>query len=76
MKVKVGKVTHYFPKVEAAIIELEAGLKVGDKISIEAKDGTVVVKQAVKSMEVDRKPVKSGKSGDVIGLKVKESKVT
>jgi len=72
MKVKVGKISHYFSKVGVAVVELEGNLKVGDKISIENAAGDVIVEQTVDSMQVERAPVKAAKAGDSIGLKVSE----
>lgn len=60
--------THYYGKVNVAIVELSDGLRVGDKIKIAGKQDEF--EQAVSSMEIDRKPVEEAKAGDVIGLKV------
>ena len=67
---EVGKVTHYYGKIGVAIIELSAGLTVGDKIKIESN--RTEFEQAVDSMEVDHKPVTTARKGDVIGMKVRE----
>lgn len=66
----IGKVTHYYDKIEVAIIKLSAGLKEGDEIKI--KGNTTDFNELVKSMEVDHEKVKKAKKGDVIGLQVKE----
>ena len=66
----IGKVTHYFGKIGAAVVELSGALKVGDEIRIAG--GEVDFTQPVESMQIDHKPVDSAKSGDSIGLKVKE----
>ena len=67
---EVGKVTHYYGKIGVAIIELSAGLKVGDKIKVESN--RTEFEQTVDSMEVDHQPVNAAKGGDVIGMKVRE----
>lgn len=64
----VGKVSHYFTKIEVAIVDLTDGLKVGDEVSIEGP--TTSFTQKVKSMQIQHKDVKSAKAGDSIGLKV------
>ena len=64
----VGKVTHFFPKVSVAVVELSDTLKVGDKISIEGRGN--VVEQAVDGMEVEHKKIEVANSGDEIGMKV------
>lgn len=66
----VGKITHYFGKIEVGIIELSKGLKAGDTIHI--KGSTSDFEQVVDSMQVEHKDIEKAKKGDVIGLKVKE----
>lgn len=66
----VGKVTHYFGKIEVGIIELSKGIKVGDKIHI--KGNTTDFEQEVNSMQIEHQNIEKAKKGDVIGLKVKE----
>ena len=63
-----GKITHYFPKVGVAVLALNSELSVGDLIEIE-KEGSVV-KQEVKSMQIDHKAIQKAKKGTEIGLKV------
>ena len=65
---KVGKVTHYYDKIGVAVLDLTAGLKLGDKIKI-VKDAEEL-EQEVKSMQVEHKEVKSAKKGDSVGMKV------
>lgn len=64
----IGKVTHYFPHVRAAVIKLKAPLVVGDKVKI--KGHTTDFIQNVNSMQIDRVPIESAKKGDEIGLLV------
>ncbi|MDD5653354.1 MAG: hypothetical protein PHT31_04220, partial [Candidatus Omnitrophica bacterium] len=64
----VGKVTHYFPHVMAAVVKLKAPLNVGDRIKI--KGHTTDLAQAVTSMQMDRSPISVGKKGQEIGLQV------
>jgi len=47
----VGKVTHYFGKIEVGIIELSKELKVGDTIHI--KGSTTDFEQKVESMQIE-----------------------
>ncbi|MBW3023245.1 translation elongation factor-like protein [Candidatus Woesearchaeota archaeon] len=67
---RIGKITHFFPKINVAVIELEDTLKKGDKIVIEGHGNTA--EQTVESMEIDRKPVETAKKGQAIGMKVLE----
>jgi len=64
----IGKVTHYFPKVRAAVIKLKAPLAVGDVVKI--KGHTTDFQQAVTSMQIDRVPLDQAKKGQEIGLLV------
>jgi len=69
-EIKIGKVSKYFVHPEAAAIELEGGVKAGDTIHI--KGHTTDFEQEIESMEIENEPVKEAKSGDSIGIKVKE----
>ncbi len=64
----VGTITHYFPKVRAAVIKLKAELKLGDMLRI--KGHTTDLKQLVNSLQIDRVPVDIAKKGQEIGLLV------
>ena len=70
-KKKIGKITHFFPKISVAVVKLSAALKKGDKISIEGNDKAV--EQKVGSMQVEHKAIEKAKKGDAIGLKVKDA---
>ena len=66
---EVGTITHYFPKVKAAVIKLSSGsIKPGDDIYI--KGHTSDFKQKIKSLQVNHVPVEEGKKGQEVGLKV------
>ncbi|MFQ6010305.1 MAG: translation elongation factor-like protein [Candidatus Aenigmatarchaeota archaeon] len=66
----IGKITHYFPKVGVAVVELTDTIKIGDKISIEGRGN--VTEQTVESMEVEHEKIEIANAGDEIGLKVKD----
>ncbi|MDP2921921.1 MAG: hypothetical protein Q8O12_06130 [Candidatus Omnitrophota bacterium] len=67
---EVGVVTHYFPKVDAAVVKLtKAGLSVGDKIVI--KGHTSDFKENVESIQLDHAPIQNAEKDMEIGLKVK-----
>lgn len=65
----VGEVAHFFGKINVAALKLSAPLKVGDRISVEAKDGTAVLEQPVGSMQVNHQPVESAAAGDDVAIK-------
>lgn len=70
---QVGKITHFYDKINVAVIKLFAPLALGDKIKI--RGGEVEFDQRVDSMEIDHRKIEKAKKGDEVGLKiVKEAK--
>ncbi len=65
----IGKVTHYFPNVGVAVVALKGPLEVGKEIEFE-KNGEVLFKQKVKSMQIEHTVLQKAKKGQEIGLKV------
>jgi len=66
----IGKVTHFFSKINVAGIQLSDTIKVGDKISIVG--ATTNFDEDIDSMQIDNKSVTEAKAGDLIGIKVKD----
>jgi len=64
----VGKITHYYDKIQVAIVELFDDLKVGDNIHI--KGHATDFNQQVASIQKDHQNVSSASKGDLIGMKV------
>ena len=70
-EMQVGKVTHYFPKIGVAVVDVTDGsIKVGDEIHI--KGHTSDFKQKVKSMQIEQDKIDVAEPGQSIGLKVQE----
>ena len=70
MEDEIGKITHYFSKIDVGIIKLAKGkLKVGDTIRI--KGHTSDLTQEVNSLQMEHEPVDSISAGDEAGLRVK-----
>lgn len=67
-KKQIGKISHFFNKINVAVLELTTGLKVGDTITI--GEGEEAFEQKVKSMQIEHENIKKAKKGDSIGLKV------
>lgn len=67
---QIGTVSSYFSHVEVAAIKLSGALKVGDKVHI--KGHTTDFETAIKEIQIERKPVKTAKKGDHIGIKVSD----
>ncbi|MFB0566578.1 MAG: hypothetical protein ACETWK_13000 [Candidatus Aminicenantaceae bacterium] len=69
MEEEVGKITHYFSKINVGVLELSKGtIKIGDTIHI--KGHTTDFYQKVESMQVEHQPVDTAKPGEDVGLKV------
>ncbi len=69
MEEEIGKITHYFSKINVGVLELSSGnLQIGDTIHI--KGHTTDFYQKVESMQVEHKPVESAEPGEPVGLKV------
>ena len=66
----IGVISHFYPKISVAVIDLEDTLKVGDKISIERASGSF--EQTVDSMEIEHEKVQEAGKGQSIGLQITE----
>lgn len=67
----IGKVTHYYNKINVAIIDLTSGsIKIGDQLKF--KRGDQEFTQTVQSLQIDHKEVEEVKKGDEFGLKVEQ----
>lgn len=64
----IGKVTHYFDKIQVAAIELSDALKAGDKIHV--KGGQTDFEQMVDSMQIEHATVAVAETGQTIGMKM------
>jgi len=65
---EVGRVSDFFARPVVAGIDLNAPLKVGDKIHI--LGNTTDLEIVVESMEIQNQPVIEAKAGDAVGIKV------
>ena len=67
----IGKISHFFDKASVAVLDLDAILKVGDKILIEMHDGKSF-EMEVESMQIEHEQIKEAKKGQSIGMKTPE----
>ena len=68
-EIQVGKVIHYFPKLNVAIIEVtDFSIKIGDAIRI--KGFTTDFWQKVESMQIDYEKIEIAEPGQKVGIKV------
>lgn len=63
-----AEITHYFPKVRAAVLKLDRPLAIGDPVWI--KGPKTDFRQTVGSLQIDRKPIEKGRPGEEVGLEV------
>lgn len=69
-KAEVGKVTHFYSKINVAVVQLTAPLGVGDTILI--KGDTTNFEQTIDSMQIEHENIQRAEAGKAIGLKVKD----
>lgn len=67
---EIGRITHYFGKIEVGIIKLKSRLKVGDKIHIKGVHDDFT--QVVTSMQYNHKDILQAKGGLEVGIKVNQ----
>lgn len=67
---EVGKVTHFFARINVAVVELKTLISVGDRIVI--KGPTTNLEQTIESMEIEHEKVTRAEAGQSIGLKVND----
>jgi translation elongation factor EF-Tu-like GTPase len=65
---EVGKVAHFFSKINVAVIDVTGTISVGDEIFI--KGPTTDIEQTIDSMEIEHEKVKQATAGQSIGMKV------
>lgn len=64
----MGKITHWFDKINVAVIKLDGKLSKGDKIKI--KRGDEEIEEVIESMQIDHKDVDSAKKRDDVAIKL------
>ncbi|MFH1678996.1 MAG: translation elongation factor-like protein [Candidatus Omnitrophota bacterium] len=69
-EVEIGIVTHYYDHISVAIIQLSAGLKVGDNVHI--KGHTSDFTEEVSSIQIEHADIPEAKAGDSVGIKVNQ----
>jgi hypothetical protein len=66
--VEVGRITHFFSKIDVAVVELTAPLAVGDNILV--KGPSTDFEQVVESMQIEHKNIPIAEAGQSVGLKL------
>lgn len=65
---EVGKVAHFFSRINVAVIDLTDSISVGDTIFI--KGPNTDIEQTVGSMEIEYKKIQQATAGQSVGMKV------
>ncbi|MFB3888030.1 MAG: translation elongation factor-like protein [Candidatus Bathyarchaeia archaeon] len=68
--VEVGHITHFFPRIGVAVLDLTAPLLVGDRILV--KGPSTDFEQTVESMQIEHKNIQRAEAGQSIGIKLAE----
>jgi hypothetical protein len=66
--IEIGTITHYFSKINVAVVDLTLPLSVGDRIQI--KGPLTDFEQIVDSMQIDRQSIQRAEGGQSVGLKL------
>ncbi len=70
MNLLIGRVTHYYPRISVAVLQLTGAVKAGDTVLIQGK--TTDLTQHVESMEIEHHKIQSAGPGMEIALQVPE----
>ena len=65
---EVGKIAHFFSRINVAVINVTDNISVGDRIFI--KGPTTDIEQTINSMEIEHEKVKQATAGQSVGTKV------
>lgn len=71
MAQQIGKVTHYYGKSHAAVIDLTAPLKAGETVTFDRGDKRFT--QVAHSIQIDHKPVEQAEACTSVGLEVEQA---
>ena len=67
----VGRIIHYYPRINVGIIELTDGeINLGDVIHVQGKQTNLV--QPVDSIQIDHQNISHADKGRRVGIKVKD----
>jgi len=66
--IEIGQVTHFFSKINVAIIKLTLPLSVGDRILV--KGPLTDFNQTVDSIQIDHQNIQRAEGGQTAGLKL------
>ncbi len=65
---RVGEVTHYYNKIQVAVLELSEPIKVGDRLHFLGRHTDFP--QQIHSMQIEHQPVEQAEKGSEVAVKV------
>lgn len=65
---EIGKVTHWYNNIGVAVIKLNSGLKLKDRIAV--KRGDEEFEATVDSMQIEHQEIEQGRKGDEVAIKL------
>jgi translation elongation factor EF-1alpha len=68
--VEIGRVTHFYTRINVAVIELTDSISVGNRIVI--RGANTDFEQTVESMQIEHENVERAEAGQSIGLRVRD----
>lgn len=71
---RIGVCTHFFDKINVAVVALNSPIKAGDRLLFESEEG--LFEQSLESMQIDKKEVQRARADQSIGTKVKFKPLT
>ena len=69
--IQIGQVTHFFSKINVAVVDLTLPLAVGDRILV--KGPLTDFEQTVESIQVERQNIARAEGGQSVGLKMAQA---
>lgn len=67
---RIGEVTHFFGKIDVAVISLQKELKLGDKVHFLGRNTDFP--QEITSMQIEHESVGEAKAGSEVAVKVQQ----
>lgn len=65
---ELGKVSHWYDKINVAVVKLTGPLKKGDNVKF--KRGEEEFEEKIESLQIDHVDVSAGKKGDEVAMKL------
>jgi putative protease len=67
---KIGEVTHYFAKINVAVLKVNKGIKIGENLHFLGNHTDF--SQEISSLQIEHQDVSEAEAGSEVAMKVKE----